>query len=317
LPKLLLTAPAFAGRYFLSMKTTLSLACAALAVVSTLSAQTAADAPAAATAPAAPMDKVSYFIGKNVGSQIAQQPDKVNIDSFVSGIEDVITGKKDQSYAMGAGLGQQLKNDNIALDIAKLKAGILFATSKDTAKAEYTDEELTAAMEAFEKSLQSQREARMSPEERQQMAQQRAAQEAQMKQSTERASVAKEEGKNFLAENAKRPGVVTLPSGLQYEVIKEGKGAKPSVTDRVNVHYHGTLINGKVFDSSVDRGEPITFGVQEVIKGWTEGLQLMNEGAKYKLYIPANLAYGDRGAGADIGPGETLVFEVELLKVVK
>jgi FKBP-type peptidyl-prolyl cis-trans isomerase FklB len=111
--------------------------------------------------------------------------------------------------------------------------------------------------------------------------------------------------------------VKTTPSGLQYEVLKQGDGAKPVATDKVNVHYHGTLINGKVFDSSVQRGEPITFGVQEVIKGWTEGLQLMSVGSKFKFYIPSELAYGDSGAGPDIGPGETLVFEVELLKIEK
>lgn len=122
-------------------------------------------------------------------------------------------------------------------------------------------------------------------------------------------------GKKFLEENAKRPGVVTLPSGLQYEVLKAGSGATPTAKDKVTVHYHGTLINGTVFDSSVERGEPATFGVTQVIQGWVEALQLMNVGAKWKLFIPYNLAYGERGAGGTITPYSTLVFEVELLKI--
>jgi len=124
-----------------------------------------------------------------------------------------------------------------------------------------------------------------------------------------------EEGKKFFEENAKRNGVVTLPSGLQYEVIKEGNGPKPKATDKVKVHYHGTLLDGTVFDSSVERGEPISFPVNGVIQGWQEALQLMPVGAKWKLYIPYNLAYGERGAGGKIGPYEPLVFEVELLGI--
>ncbi len=126
-----------------------------------------------------------------------------------------------------------------------------------------------------------------------------------------------EAGKKFLAENAKKEGVVTLPSGLQYIVLKEGKGIKPTANDEVTTHYHGTLIDGTVFDSSVERGEPATFGVSQVIKGWTEALQLMNEGSKWRLFIPSNLAYGERGAGGSIGPNTTLIFEVELIKVIK
>lgn len=125
-----------------------------------------------------------------------------------------------------------------------------------------------------------------------------------------------EEGEKFLAENGKREGVVTLPSGLQYEVITEGTGKKPSASDTVSCHYHGTLINGTVFDSSVMRNQPAEFPVSGVIKGWVEALQLMSEGAKWKLFIPANLAYGERGAGQSIEPNSTLIFEVELLKVL-
>ncbi|HEX8503828.1 MAG TPA: FKBP-type peptidyl-prolyl cis-trans isomerase [Hymenobacter sp.] len=125
----------------------------------------------------------------------------------------------------------------------------------------------------------------------------------------------KAEGEAFLAENANKPGVKTLPSGLQYEVLTEGAGKKPGLSSSVTTHYHGTLINGTVFDSSYQRGQPATFPVNGVIAGWTEALQLMGEGSKYRLYIPSDLAYGKRGAGRDI-PGDTaLIFDVELLKV--
>jgi FKBP-type peptidyl-prolyl cis-trans isomerase FklB len=123
------------------------------------------------------------------------------------------------------------------------------------------------------------------------------------------------EGMVFLTENAKRKGVTALPSGLQYEVLKEGTGAMPKATDKVTVHYTGTLVDGTVFDSSVQRGEPATFPVNGVIKGWVEALQLMKAGSKWKLFIPQDLAYGERGSGSLIGPYATLVFEVELLEV--
>lgn len=124
-------------------------------------------------------------------------------------------------------------------------------------------------------------------------------------------------GEDFLRENAKRPEVKTLPSGLQYEVLTEGQGPKPSAEDRVKVHYHGTLIDGTVFDSSVLRGEPAVFGVRQVIAGWVEALQLMPVGSKWKLYIPSELAYGAHGAGEAIKPHSALVFEVELLGIEK
>ena len=120
----------------------------------------------------------------------------------------------------------------------------------------------------------------------------------------------------FLAENKKKSGVVVLPSGLQYEVLTEGKGKKPAATDRVQCHYHGTLINGEVFDSSIERGEPAVFGVSQVIPGWVEALQLMPEGSKWRLFIPSDLAYGENGAGGKIAPNSTLIFDVELLKVL-
>jgi FKBP-type peptidyl-prolyl cis-trans isomerase len=123
------------------------------------------------------------------------------------------------------------------------------------------------------------------------------------------------EGEAFLAENAEKPGVTTLPSGLQYQVLAEGEGEPPAATDSVTVHYRGTLIDGTEFDSSYARGEPASFPLERVIRGWTEGLQLMRPGAKYRLFVPSELAYGEGSAGSKIGPGSTLVFEVELLSV--
>ena len=131
----------------------------------------------------------------------------------------------------------------------------------------------------------------------------------------EAGKVAKAAGEAFLTENGKKDGVVTLPSGLQYQVLKEGDGKKPSATDQVVCHYEGTLIDGTVFDSSYQRNQPATFGLNQVIAGWTEGVQLMQEGAKYRFFIPYNLAYGERGAGAQIPPFAALVFDVELIEV--
>ncbi|MDR1525487.1 MAG: FKBP-type peptidyl-prolyl cis-trans isomerase [Tannerella sp.] len=126
----------------------------------------------------------------------------------------------------------------------------------------------------------------------------------------------KEAGEEFLRINKGKSGVVTLPSGLQYEILRKGAGAKPKATDKVKCHYHGTLVNGTVFDSSVQRGEPAVFGVSQVIQGWVEALQLMETGSRWRLFVPSELAYGKRGAGDLIGPNSTLIFEVELLDIV-
>ncbi len=131
-----------------------------------------------------------------------------------------------------------------------------------------------------------------------------------------RSTVAIEAGKQFLAENAKDPNIKTLPSGLQYEVLAEGNGKTPTANDQVKCHYEGKLLDGTLFDSSIKRGEPAVFGVSQVIKGWVEALQLMKEGAKWRLFIPSNLAYGEQGAGEMIPPHSTLIFEVELIQVL-
>lgn len=156
-----------------------------------------------------------------------------------------------------------------------------------------TDEEIQAAMQAL------QQEVMVKQQEKQKMLGEKN----------------QKEGEDFLAKNKARPGVVTTPSGLQYEVLAPGAGESPKATDKVTVHYKGTLIDGTPFDSSYDRGEPATFVLNQVIAGWTEGVGLMKPGAKYKLYIPPALGYGDRGAGPTIGPNSVLVFEVELISV--
>ena len=133
----------------------------------------------------------------------------------------------------------------------------------------------------------------------------------------EKAAPNKKAGEAFLAENKNKPGVITLPSGLQYQIVQEGTGPKPALSDKVKCHYRGTLIDGTVFDSSIDRGQPVDFPVSGVIRGWTEALQLMPVGSKWKLFIPSELAYGDQGAGNSIQPGSTLIFDVELIEILK
>ena len=134
---------------------------------------------------------------------------------------------------------------------------------------------------------------------------------------SEKSAGARKAGEAFLAENKKKPGVITTASGLQYQIIKEGTGPKPGPNDQVKVHYHGTLLDGTVFDSSVQRGEPIVLGVSNVIMGWVEALQMMPVGSKWKLFIPSNLGYGDNDMGPTIKAGSTLIFEVELIEIVK
>ncbi|MDY3897644.1 MAG: FKBP-type peptidyl-prolyl cis-trans isomerase [Prevotella sp.] len=189
------------------------------------------------------------------------------------------------SYALGIGIGRQLAdmgaNDIVTEDFA--------AAMKDVLTGAQLQIDETEAQAMVQEYLQ--------------------------KKGEERLKNVKAEGEAFLADNAKKEGIVTLPSGLQYQVLQEGNGKSPKATDQVKCHYEGTLINGKVFDSSYRRGEPATFPLNGVIAGWTEGLQLMKEGAKYRFFIPFNLAYGTRGAGQDIPPYATLIFDVELIEV--
>lgn len=198
------------------------------------------------------------------------------------------------SYALGLGIGQQLKQMGLK---DRLAVGD-FAQS------------ITDVLQGNELQVKN--------SEAQQIVNQFFEQE-QARQSAEKAAAGKqalEEGSAFLANNASRPGVQTTKSGLQYEVLHEGTGRKPKATDQVRCHYEGTLINGQVFDSSYQRNEPAVFGLQQVIAGWTEGLQLMSEGAKYRFFIPYRLGYGENGAGQLIPPFATLIFDVELLEVL-
>ena len=189
------------------------------------------------------------------------------------------------SYALGLSLGQNMASSGVkTIEFDDLVAGMKAIMNKE--KPAISFEEAQEVLNKFFKEL-----------------------EAKV------AGQAKEEGEAFLAENAKREGVIVTGSGLQYEVLTAAEGKKPKATDKVKVHYEGTLIDGTVFDSSYRRGEAISFGLNQVIKGWTEGVQLMSVGAKYKFFIPYNLAYGERGAGAQIPPYAALIFTVELLDI--
>lgn len=196
------------------------------------------------------------------------------------------------SYGMGLVLGERMSNDLPDLQMDQFLQGIQHGHAGDEEAQRMSREEIQQALMAYQ-------------------------QEMQQKQSQQAEELAKknlEAGEAFLAENADRDEVKSTDSGLQFEVLEAGSGEKPAATDTVKVHYTGELLSGEVFDSSRERGDPVTFGLNQVIPGWTEGLQLMSEGARYKLYIPADLAYGPGGNRA-IGPNETLIFDVELLKI--
>ena len=198
---------------------------------------------------------------------------------------NLITELDSVSYSLGVNIGENIKKQFENINLDNFEAGIKDVLEKEL-EAKISDNQAQAIINSY----------------------------FSKKQKKESESMI-EEGANYLQENAKREGVTTLPSGLQYEIISEGTGPKPTLEDNVTTHYHGTLIDGTVFDSSVDRGEPASFPVGGVIKGWTEALQLMSVGSKWKLYVPYDLAYGERGAGAQIGPYSTLIFEVELISI--
>ncbi|MBN1551045.1 FKBP-type peptidyl-prolyl cis-trans isomerase [bacterium] len=202
------------------------------------------------------------------------------------------TEKDKISYSLGADMGKNFKMQNIDIDVDVFARGLEDAINDREMLMSDTDIQKTR-MDYYRKMR----------EDRQQRS---------MALSKEN----KEKGEAFLAENKKKEGVVTTETGLQYKIITEGSGERPKLTDKVKCHYRGTLIDGTEFDSSISRGEPATFPVNGVIPGWTEALQKMSPGAKWELYIPSELAYGERGAGPKIGPNETLIFEVELLEIL-
>jgi FKBP-type peptidyl-prolyl cis-trans isomerase FklB len=204
----------------------------------------------------------------------------------------VLKSQKDKvSYIIGTEIGKNFKKQSVDIDPDILTRGIKDAISGG--KSLLTEQEIQETMTTFQREMM-------------------AKQEEVTKKLGEKN---KKEGEVFLAENKKKEGVKTLPSGLEYKVVKAGTGKKPTLTDTVTTHYRGTLIDGTEFDSSYRRGQPVSFPVAGVIPGWTEALQLMEEGAKWQLFIPPNLAYGERGMGGVIGPNATLIFEIELISI--
>ena len=206
-------------------------------------------------------------------------------------IKRLITEKDKVSYSIGLNIGKSFQQQSIDINVAALMKGV-----EDAIKGSgqlLTDAEIREVMTTFQKRMMAKKE----------------------NQDKEKAGKNLTEGKAFLEKNKTRKGVTTLPSGLQYEVMRQGKGAKPTLTDTVMTNYKGTLISGQEFDSSYKRGKPTTFPVNGVIKGWTEALQLMKTGAKWKLYVPSDLAYGPRSTGPTIGPNSTLIFEIELVEI--
>ena len=210
----------------------------------------------------------------------------------VAGEKIKLKSKKDKlSYSIGLDIGTKLRMQSIEVDPTIVARGL--ADGFKGGETLMSEKEAGETMDAFQKEMFAKQQAKRN----------------------KLGEKNKKEGEEFLAKNKKKKGVKTTKSGLQYKVIEKGKGKTPTATDSVTVNYRGTLIDGTEFDSSYKRGQPATFQVGGVIKGWTEALQLMKEGAKWQLFIPSDLAYGERGAGRDIGPNSTLIFEVELISV--
>jgi FKBP-type peptidyl-prolyl cis-trans isomerase FklB len=257
-----------------------TLAITPLAVVTMLAGSLLAQQTPAATTPPAPAAKAAP----------ATKPKTATTTKTATPLT-LKTAKEKFSYALGMNIGASMKRQSVTVDPAILARGL-----KDTlsgGKTIMTEDEARATLKQMQDEMRQKQQAKAQEE----------------------GAANKKEGDAFLAANKTKEGVVTLPSGLQYKILKEGTGPKPTSSDSVVCNYRGTLIDGKEFDSSYKRGQPATFPVTGVIKGWTEALQLMPVGSKWQLFVPPDLAYGERGAGADIGPGATLIFEVELMSI--
>ena len=225
-----------------------------------------------------------------LSTQALSQDDDKSEDKKPAETESI---KNDASYVIGRNIGESIVGQKLDVDVDILVSALKEALAGKESR--LSEEEMIAVMQKLQQQMAA-----------------KAAEEAKVA-----AAANLKKGQAFLEANGKKEGVMTTKSGLQYRVVKKGDGASPLASDEVTVHYEGRLINNKVFDSSIKRGQPATFPVNGVIKGWTEALQLMKEGAEYELYIPAELAYGTRGAGQDIGPNEALIFKVSLIKVKK
>jgi len=252
--------------------------------------QTPAASTPAATTPAAPAATTPK------AATTAKAPVKKTGTAAKSAAAPALATRKQKfSYALGmnigSGLGANLKKQSVEVDSTLVSQGLKDAMSGG--KTRLTQEEAQAVLKEVQTEVQKEQQAKTK----------------------EAADKNKGEGEAFLAANKSKDGVVTLPSGLQYKILTAGTGPKPTASDSVKCNYRGTLINGTEFDSSYKRGQPATFAVGQVIKAWTEALQLMPVGSKWQLFVPSSLAYGERGAGAEIGPNATLIFEVELLSI--
>jgi FKBP-type peptidyl-prolyl cis-trans isomerase FklB len=263
------------------------LAASALCVASALAQEAPAPKPPKASSPTAPAAPKTSTAPKTP----AAKPHSATGTKPAAAPLELKTPKEKASYAIGLNIGKSLHRDSVDVDPAILARGLKDALAGG--KTQMTDDEVKAALTALQMDMKKKQEEKIQIV----------------------GEMNKKTGEDFLAANKSKDGVVTLPSGLQYKILKEGTGPKPATTDSVIVNYKGTLIDKTEFDSSYKRGEPATIPVSGVIKGWTEALQLMPVGSKWELYIPSDLAYGPRAASAEIGPNSTLLFEVELLSI--
>jgi len=252
-----------------------------------------AQTPAASPQPSQPASKSASTQAAPAKKTPASTAKKAPATTRSASALALKTQKEKESYALGLKVGSDLKRQGVSEAVDPAIAARGFKDAMAGSKPALTEDEESAALMQLQTEVMGKRQAKAQQE----------------------GAAARKEGYAFLAANKAKEGGVTLPSGLEYKILTEGTGPKPTQNDTVTCNYRGTLLNGTEFDSSYKRGHPETFPVSGVIKGWTEALQLMPVGSKWQLFIPADMAYGDRGAGGDIGPGETLIFEVELLSI--